>query len=112
MRGNFHRDLICSAADAPWFYFHNRRNILKRRFKYFHRRAIRARLNQVHRLIYQAGGCAFFANPENPQDIAGAMKQLAESPGGRAEMGMRAFARSRLFSTKEFRTALLKTVLL
>lgn len=55
---------------------------------------------------------AVFANPENPQDIAGAMKQLAESPGGRTEMGMKAFARSQFFSTKEFRTALLKTVLL
>lgn len=59
-----------------------------------------------------SAGNALFANPENPEDIANAMKQFAASPGGRAEMGMKAYARSQSFSTKEFRTALLKTVLL
>lgn len=57
-------------------------------------------------------GNALFANPENPEDMAEALKQLASSAGGRFELGEKAYARSQLFSTKEFRTQLMKTILL
>lgn len=57
-------------------------------------------------------GNALFCNPEDPADIAEMMKQLAESPGGRTELGQKAYAQSLKFSTKDFRTQIMKVLLL
>jgi lipopolysaccharide/colanic/teichoic acid biosynthesis glycosyltransferase len=43
----------------------------------------------ARRLVCEEAGAGLFAEPENPEALAGVVRQLADDPSGRAEMGER-----------------------
>ena len=43
----------------------------------------------ARQLVCEEAGAGLFAEPENPKDLAGAIRQLADDRSGRAEMGQR-----------------------
>ncbi|MGH9775191.1 MAG: glycosyltransferase family 4 protein [Candidatus Acidiferrales bacterium] len=47
--------------------------------------------------IVRRAGCGIIANPENPSEVAGAIRELARDPGRLAEMGRRAREAAREF---------------
>ena len=52
----------------------------------------------LREVVGKDGDCAFLVDPENPEEIAAALRRLIENPDLRARMGRRAFERSLEFS--------------